>query len=254
MRQTGCRRAENRIWDRILQKGKDTPVKKMLYYILILFFLVCTAVVVFWSFSMDRKMEEKLLTEATPAVQTEKPARSFDLSSLLVEAETVRAEMVAEGLRDVGKLITEEYYFTQVISRSSVKKLWNFSVPFSKSDFLISYDGVVSAGIDLSAASVEMDRAERKVIIRIPGAKIMTVDIDENSFVKYSENEGLGNPITMDNYNDALKEIEENASEKAREKGILDKAQENAERMIREIADGLLGDKRYTVEIIKEDA
>ena len=55
----------------------------------------------------------------------------------------------------MGFLISQEYYFTEVVEYSSIKTLMRFNIPFTQSGYLISYDGIVEAGIDMTQAKVE---------------------------------------------------------------------------------------------------
>ena len=56
---------------------------------------------------------------------------------------TVNVETIKDGLNDMGTLITQEYYFTQVEQYTKEKKV--LSVFNSSSGFTYSYDGTVTA-------------------------------------------------------------------------------------------------------------
>jgi hypothetical protein len=85
--------------------------------------------------------------------------------------------------------------------------------------------------------------------VLLPEAEIMSVEIDFNSFQKYSEREGIGNRITLENYNDALKSIDETARQKAVDKGILNRAYENAQVIVQRMIGSLVDLNEYSLEI-----
>jgi hypothetical protein len=94
---------------------------------------------------------------------------------------------------------------------------------------------------------VEKDDAAKEIIVRLPAAEIRYLDIDPESFVLYSEKEGIGNKISMNDYNDSLIELEKNAEKKAIERGLLDRADENAEKVIANFISSLVDTAEYTV-------
>jgi len=169
----------------------------------------------------------------------------FDVETVAKETVTVNTDIIEDGLREMGTLITQEYYFTQVEEYTSTKK---WAVFESEASFTYSYDGVVSAGIDCDNVTVEKYDEAKKITITIPKAEIKNIVIDHDSFKIYEEKNGLWNKIDMSNYNDSIIEFEDSAREKAMEKGILDKADESAEKMIGSFAKSLVDTDEYTIE------
>ena len=161
------------------------------------------------------------------------------------------ADVIQDGLNDVGVLVTEEYYFTEVVGFSSIKKLFKkLELGITESSYLASYDGVVTAGIDFTKITVSKDSELHTVEVRLPKAEILNVDIDPESFELYSEKTGLGNPISAEDFNSSLVELENTASEKAIERGILDRADQNAKTVVKNFIAGLINTSEYTVRII----
>jgi hypothetical protein len=164
-----------------------------------------------------------------------------------VEVEkTITADVLQDGLNDMGILITEEYYFTQVENYEKTKTILNFFT--SSSNFIYSYDGVVTAGIDCGEIAVEKDDESQVITITVPSAEIRYIDIDYDSFQMYSEKEGLWNSMSMEDYSDSLVEFEDLARENAINKGVLEKADENAKTIIENFVMGIIEDSDYTIE------
>lgn len=173
----------------------------------------------------------------------------------IVEVEKeISSEIIEDGLRDMGVLITEEYYFTDVISFSSVKKFLktNIELGFTESSYLAGYDGVVAAGIDFSKVRVDKDDENTQITVYVPKAELQYVDIDLDSFVLYSEKSGIGNPLSADDFNASLIELENTAKTKAEKRGILERADENAENMISNFIGGLVDTSVYSVRFITD--
>ena len=195
------------------------------------------------------------LPPVTPRPSAEVVVREKEVEKIVTVEKEISAEIVQESLREAGFLITEEYYFTEVVSYSSIKKLWNIDLGITESSYLASYDGVVTAGVDLTRAQVEKDEAEKRVTITLPAAAIENIDIDPESFVLYSEKAGLGNRLSVGNrlsaadFNNSLIELEQTAREKAVERGVLERAEKNARTLIGGLVGSLVDTAEYRVEL-----
>ena len=149
--------------------------------------------------------------------------------------------------KEVEKIVTVE----KEITADSIKKLFKkLELGITESSYLASYDGVVTAGIDFTKITVSKDSELHTVEVRLPKAEILNVDIDPESFELYSEKTGLGNPISAEDFNSSLVELENTASEKAIERGILDRADQNAKTVVKNFIAGLINPSEYTVRII----
>ncbi|MCR4903735.1 MAG: DUF4230 domain-containing protein [Butyrivibrio sp.] len=143
---------------------------------------------------------------------------------------SVSTETIQDGLANMGILITQEYYFTQLEKYTKEKTILQFIT--SSSDFTYSYDGAVMAGVDFEQIEITKDDDEKKLIVKIPASEIQTVNIDKNTFKIYSENESIWNPLKLEDYNISLAEFENAAKEKAIKNGILERSDEQARNLI----------------------
>ncbi len=143
---------------------------------------------------------------------------------------TVNVETIQDGLQNMGTLITQEYYFTQVETYTKEKNLLGF-IP-SSSEIAYSYDGTVTAGVDFEKIEVSKDEAAKTIFVNIPDSEIQTVSIDKNTFKVYSEKDSLWNPMKLEDYNVSLTEFEEAAKKKALESGIIERSDEQAKALI----------------------
>ena len=165
---------------------------------------------------------------------------------IVSEEKVHSAKIISDGFKNMGELATQEYYFTQVEQFSDKKKLKGISIPFTSSSYTISYDGTIKAGIDFAAIEVEEDGD--KIIITIPKAKILSTELDQSSFKVYDEKSSVFNKIEVSEVNDSIANLKENASQKADEKGLLEKADANARTLIENFVNSLVDESGTTVE------
>ncbi|MCR5310002.1 MAG: DUF4230 domain-containing protein [Lachnospiraceae bacterium] len=225
------------------KKENDTTV----YMIVSLVLLAVLAILVTVALAKNGKSKQTDLRAVVENSSAKQGKKLFDPSGFVKEEVTVNTEVIAEGLKDMGTLITQEYYFTQVEEYESTKSIWIFE---SEASFIYSYDGVVNAGIDCTEIKVDKDDEKKTVLVTIPKSTILNVVIDFQSFKKYKEKEGLWNKIDMTKYNDSLVEFEKSARRNAEKKGVLGKADENAKKLVESFVKSLMPDETYSVSVI----
>lgn len=165
-----------------------------------------------------------------------------------VEVEKViTGQMIQDGLNDMGFLVTQEYFFTEVGSYNNEKRLILWIT--TDSELVVSYDGQILAGVDFEKIRVTRDDTMKTITITVPEAEMKQVSVDPDSFVCYTEKEGMGNPITAEIYNELLSGIEQHAVERAKDRGLLENAQKNAETVILNFINGLVDTTDYHVTI-----
>ena len=162
---------------------------------------------------------------------------------------TMNVETIEDGLENMGVLVTQEYYFTQVETYTKEKKILNFIN--SESGFTYSYDGKVTAGIDFGKITVTRDEETKTLKVEIPYSELQATDIDRDSFQIYSEKESLWNSLNMEDYNMSMAEFEETAERKAIDSGILERSNEQAKELIRNFITNMPGTEEYTIEFVQ---
>lgn len=185
--------------------------------------------------------------QQSEATDKDKGGKLFDDFAVVEEIVTVNTQIIEDGLKEMGTLITEEYYFTQVEEYKSSERKWIFD---SNASMTFSYDGVVTAGIDCNKVTIEKDDENKTVTVKLPKADIIDVVVDFESFKIYEEKNGLWNKLDMSKFNNSLIEFENAARAKALEKGILKSADESAQKMISSFVNSLVDNEEYSVEIV----
>ena len=219
--------------------------KNRLYIVLIVLLLLAIAAVVFFYAGKNDEPAEIPIVTAQPTQQV--IIKEKEVEKIVEVQKEISSEIIQDGLNDMGLLITEEYYFTDVVSFSSIKSFLNINLGITESSYLASYDGVVTAGIDFSKISVRKDEDKATIFIDLPKSDILNVDIDPNSFQLYSEKSGLGNHVSAEDFNNSLIELENTAKAKALERGLLERADENAQKLIKNFVSGLIDTDYYSV-------
>lgn len=159
--------------------------------------------------------------------------------------------VIQEKLDEMAELNTASYMSTSVLNKSDFKQILKKDVWFTKRTLIISYDSIVKAGIkDLTQA--EVTQKEDKVLVTLPEVEITGVEIDNDSFQRYDESDNAFNPVTSDYINEAQQDLKDSIEERAIEKGLLNLAETNAEKILKELLES--PDGEYTVEIHWKEA
>ena len=219
--------------------------KRRFYYILIA--VLVLAIVLVMIKGMNK--EDGSVYQQEEAGDLPVQEESSEPGPLFGTEHTISAELIQEGLRDMGFLVTQEYDCTGVLSNSKVKSILGINLPFTESSYLFSYDATVEAGIDFTAVTVEKDDDKKTVTIHLPKAEVGNVSVDPDSFTKYEEKDGLGTKMTITDYNDSLQQFEETVTEKAIEKGLLEKADSNARTVVMNFVKSIMNDAGYRITI-----
>ena len=197
----------------------NLPLNKL--YLAVIAVCIVAILILCIDFSKNNKKEDTTPDTATTAASLEKK------EDVVI---TVNVETIKDGLKNMGTLITQEYYFTQVETYSKEKNIiWIFN---STSEIAYSYDGTVTAGVDFEKIEITKDDASKTIFVDIPDSEIQAVNIDKSTFKVFSEKDSLWNPIKLEDYNLSLAQFEEAAKEKALKNGIIERSDEQAKALI----------------------
>ena len=149
----------------------------------------------------------------------------------------VTQEIVVERLRTVAKLVATEMTLRDVVTYEQTQFR-------STKKTLLVVTARVAAGIDLSrGTNVSIDSAAKRIIISLPPAQIMSVDVV--NVTTYDERGGLFNPFRAEDRDVIQHRIRAQLMISARQSGILEHADQSAAKVLTE----LLSRDGYTVEI-----
>ena len=165
----------------------------------------------------------------------------------------LNVETIADGLRDMAFLITQEYYFTELLSDKKVNSFFGFEMGITEESYTVSYEGSVTAGIDLAKAEVRCDEDTKTVTVILPAVEVRDPMIDPGSVQVYNEKHSIFNSFSETERAEALARLKEDVTEKAEKKDIRKKAGDSAERLIRNFVRSITGPD-YNISIERGNA
>lgn len=145
----------------------------------------------------------------------------------------VQSNTTAFDLRDIGELATQGGFFTVVNVIDDAQKLWKWTIPFTSSKYIFSYDGVIKAGIDFADVEWDADEASKTVTVRLPEPKILDKNLKEDSLKIYDERQSIFTPLTLSDIQASRQEMLEELEQTALNNGLLEEAAENAKVLVR---------------------
>lgn len=164
---------------------------------------------------------EKTKNIPTSVVMTEKTE-----TETIIKKFEVTVEYLEKALSDISELSTAELSYTGICTVEEGK------IPFiTKKGFSMLYTGSIKAGIDASQIGIEITDSE--VVITVPKAEIQSVVIDPDSIQFYDEKKALFNWTELRDSVDGIILAEENIKTQADTDGILERADKQAEYIVR---------------------
>lgn len=151
------------------------------------------------------------------------------------------------GFEDMGELATQAAYCTMVEDTEAARDLFGVEIPFTQSRLIYSYDVIVRAGLDFGQIEWSVDEPNKVIEVKLPEIKVLNSELDTESFKLYLEDESIFRRISMEENNDSMIEMEENARRQAVGNGLLDEARANAEAILRSFFAGVYDLEKYEI-------
>ena len=140
------------------------------------------------------------------------------------------------GFENIGELATQTAYCT--------------SVNVTESKYIYSYDIVIKAGFDFT--EIEWEIKDTAITVRLPEAKILSSELKWDSFKLYHEDESIFKQIKMEENNEALKNLVQNAEKGAVANGSLTIARSSAETILRSFFGNVYNLEEYEIRFINK--
>lgn len=192
---------------------------------------------------LDEQARRELINQRIQDIQEKLVSSESEKESLLERIDALLTEEVVafdsdailEEIREIGELATMEYRFTNVGTLDAVDKFSfvDWTVPFSRKTAVVTMDGVIKVGIDVSNVSITVDEDSKTIYVQLPEARILSTELFEDSMVAYIEEESLFSNITLEDSSDLRDEIKAKAERNALESGLLTQAHDQAGVIIR---------------------
>lgn len=155
---------------------------------------------------------------------------------------TIDSTSIGGQFNDIAELATEEYVYSSVGKFDDEGlRLLNVRVPFTGKNFLVSYEGKVTAGIkDASQITVDVDDAAKTLTVRLPRAEVLDSTWTEGSSQVWDQTMNPINQIKVEDVTEFVDSRREVEKQKAIDGGLLDRAQTRAEELARSHAQALI--------------
>ena len=154
------------------------------------------------------------------------------------------------GFEDIGELATQAAYCTEGNVTEGARELLGLTIPFTQSKYVYSYDVVIKAGLDFG--EIDWTVGEDTITVRLPEIRILSSEIDLDSFRVYVENESIFRRISLEENNEAMKALQASAQENAVANGLLDNARANAETILTGFFAGEYDLSQYTLRFVDQ--
>lgn len=148
------------------------------------------------------------------------------------------AVVIGNQLTRISELATVSYQYTNMGQFSSSNDFYGVTIPFTTKKFILTYDGVIKAGVDLSQARISVE--DTSVTVTLPSARILSHEIDEDSMEVFDEKSSIFNPFRVEDFASFQADQKVEMEQKAIEKGLLEQAAEKAEDSISALLSPLL--------------
>lgn len=176
--------------------------------------------------------------------------------SLLEEpTRSITSTGIGGTLEDISEMAVEQYSYSAVgrFEEDGWRAL-GLRVPLTGKHFLIAYDGVVKAGVkNIEKSDVSIDDVTNTVTIKVSKAEILSNEIEPSSVTVYDQSFNPLNQVRVENYAEFLDGEEKRAEEKAKQNGLLERAQQRVTDLVKAQAEAFLAgsDKDgYEVQVI----
>ena len=157
----------------------------------------------------------------------------------------VTSTTIGASLGDIAQLSVEEYVFSDVgkFDQEGLEVL-GVRVPFTGRNFLVTYDGRVTAGIK-DASLIDVQLADGEVNVQLPRVEVLESHIDADSVKVYDQTMNPINQLRVEDVTGFIADREADAREKAIASGLLDRAGQHAEELARAHVTALVAGTEY---------
>ena len=159
----------------------------------------------------------------------------------------ITSSLLGQRLSAIQELATQEYHYTNMGRFQNQLDFYGWKVPFTTKSFIVAYDGVIKAGVDLSELQVEV--SGKTISVTLPEGKILSHDIDEESIEVFDETKNIFNPIQIEDYTGFTADQKASMEERAISEGLLTAASERARTVVEEFITALPGAEDYTIRV-----
>lgn len=224
----------------LVQLARNNISKRKLRTFLIALLLLSLTFLMAWFYgrnAANKHAKEELENANAQILQLENEIQDMIENPVILEpvAPEIDLDLLRSEIVNIGELATVEYLFTDAARFSDTRQIKNWSIPFTEKSFTLKWDGVIKVGVILEKVSFNVNEDDKIITVTIPEAQILSYEIDESSVEILDEKDNIFNSISVDDKIAFDESTKAAMIERAIENGILDKAQKNAQVIIKNI-------------------
>lgn len=165
------------------------------------------------------------------------------LGPIVNEKEAITQSVLYQQLNRIDELATVKYLYTDMGKYESKKTIGSMNIPFTTSSFIITYDGIIKAGIDLQ--KIQLEVKDKTIYIKLPNSKILSHEVKEDSIVVYDEKNSIFNGLSVEDVMSFQSEQKVKMEERAIQNGIFEDAMKNAKDILRSLYEPFVKNATY---------
>lgn len=159
----------------------------------------------------------------------------------------ITSTLIQNRIEQASNLVTTKYHYTKVGKFENSLNLNGWSIPLTNKYFILTFEGEIQLGTDLSKANIEISDSTIHVTVDKP--TVISNSIDESSIEVYDETKNIFNPISVSDYKAFAVKQKEKALSEAKKKGLMKTAQKNTEKSIKQIISIIPDTDDYNIEV-----
>lgn len=159
----------------------------------------------------------------------------------------ITSTLIQNRIEQASDLVTTKYHYTKVGKFENSLNLNGWSIPLTNKYFILTFEGEIQLGTDLSKANIEISDSTIHVTVDKP--TVISNSIDESSIEVYDETKNIFNPISVSDYKAFAVKQKEKALSEAKKKGLMKTAQENTKKSIKQIISIIPNTDDYNIEV-----
>ena len=165
----------------------------------------------------------------------------------------ITSTTILNQLQEANELTTMEYHYTKVGKFENSLNINGWDIPLTRKSFLLTYEGEIKAGVDMSKADVQIQ--DHMITITLPEIEILSNAIDKSSIEVYDETRNIFNPIKIEDYTAFATKQKQIVEEEAIENGLYSQAATKAQDVIIKLLN-MIPDvaENYTIKVEFETA
>ena len=151
----------------------------------------------------------------------------LDFDFLPLDKATYDMELLKEQITEISEMATLEYrYSGKATYEGESLKLFGKNVPFTAKSMIVYYEGIIKLGSDLSGIEIEPGEERDQLIVTIPHSKILSHEIDEDTWEVLDVKNGLFNRVTLEDNGEFVKQQKKNREKEVNKSDLPDQADE----------------------------